>query len=68
MVAEMNSSGVLTVMQHRSRTRPSSLLIGATRSSWSLSQEMGLPECSIGFAEQDEDSFDAGGNCLLKVA
>jgi hypothetical protein len=29
---------------------------------------MGLPECSIGFAEQDEDSFDAGGNCLLKVA
>ena len=41
MVAEMNSGGMLTVVLRKSRTSPRILLVGATRSSCSLSQEMG---------------------------
>jgi len=41
MAAEMNVSGMPTVMRRRLRTRPRILLIGAARSSCSLSQEIG---------------------------
>ena len=41
MVAEMNSGSVPTVMRHKSRMSPSILLVGATNSLCSLSQEIG---------------------------
>ena len=47
MAAEMKAGGVLMVMQCRPRTRPSILLIRATRSLCSLSQELGSCQSSV---------------------